>query len=243
MTKLVWDDIGTRHYEAGVDRGVFYPQNGLGEVWNGLTSVQESPSDSDNKPRYIDGVKIANRQLPGQFSGVIEAFTYPDVFYDEVLTQRRPKTFSLSYRVKTDDSYKIHLVYNVLVSPSDHSYQQQTDTSTFSWNFTTKAVLVPGANTSAHFVIDVSKADPITIAELEDVLYGSDVLQPTLPLPEDVINIFESHMALRVIDNGDGTFTVIGSDEAVHMLDSITFELTASSVVMLDSITYQISSL
>ena len=48
MAKLVWDKIGERFYETGVDHGVLYVQaNGAypkGVAWNGLTSVNESPS-------------------------------------------------------------------------------------------------------------------------------------------------------------------------------------------------------
>lgn len=48
MTKILWDQIGQKLYETGVDHGVLYLPNGSGVydngwAWNGLTTVTESP--------------------------------------------------------------------------------------------------------------------------------------------------------------------------------------------------------
>ena len=42
MATLVWDQVGERVYQTGVDRGVLFLQDGTVTVWNGLTSVEES---------------------------------------------------------------------------------------------------------------------------------------------------------------------------------------------------------
>lgn len=240
MSRLTWDEAP--HHEAGIDRGVFYSQNGLGEVWNGLTSVQESPSDSDARMRYIDGVKVSNRSKSGEFSGVIEAFTYSNSFYENVLNQKRRQNFGLSYRVKSDDSYKIHLVYNAMLGPSGLLYQQ-ANTTPFSWSFTTKPVTIPGAKISAHLIIDASKAYLWTVTALENLLYGSDSGLAHLPTPEEVLDIFEVNSILRVIDHGDGSFTVTGPDDAIQMLDATNFQITWPSAVIIDEVSYRISSL
>ena len=44
MSKLVWDKVGERFYETGVDHGVLYPiqtggQYNKGVAWNGLSAV------------------------------------------------------------------------------------------------------------------------------------------------------------------------------------------------------------
>ena len=44
MSKLVWDQTGSRYYETGVKMGVLYPQSSSGTyskgvAWNGLTAV------------------------------------------------------------------------------------------------------------------------------------------------------------------------------------------------------------
>ena len=59
MTKLVWDQIGDRVYEAGVSNGVFYDENGVGTAWNGLVEVIENAL-IELEESYFDGVKIAD---------------------------------------------------------------------------------------------------------------------------------------------------------------------------------------
>lgn len=234
ISRLTWDD---RDYEAGLERGVFYAPNGLGEAWNGLTSVEES-SDEDEQTIYIDGVKSRRSRRLGEFSGTIEAFTYPPSFFEDVLTQRRQRGFGLSYRVKD----KIHLVYNILVSPSSFNAQQDS-VDPFSWNFTTMAVLVPGGRKSAHLVVDTAQAYSWTVAALEDVLYGSESSTPRLPLPKEVLDIFDVNSILKVTDNGDGSFTVEGPDDVIQMLDPTTFQITWPSAVYIDEDSYTLSSL
>lgn len=235
MSRLVWDE---RDYEAGLERGVIYPLTGVGEAWNGLVSVQDSLSDSDEETRYIDGVKTRRRRRVGEFSGTIEAFTYPDSFFEDVLTQRRQKGFGLSYRVGD----KIHLVYNILVGPTTLN-SQQLDTEPFSWDFTSLPVSVPGVRMSAHLVVDASKAYSWTIASLEDILYGSESTTPRLPLPEEVLNIFDINSILKVTNNGDGSFTVEGPDDVIQMLDPTTFQITWPSAVYINGESYTLSSL
>lgn len=239
MAKLSWD--GNRNYESGLDRGVFYPKDGPGEVWNGLVSVTENP-DSDSKIRYIDGVKTNQRRRSSDFSGTIEAYSHPESFYENVLAQSRSKNFGLSYRVKTRDAYKLHLVYNVLVLPTAFSYKQ-FETDTFSWVFETKPLVFPAARASAHFVIDTGLAYDWTVLALEDILYGSEEEAARLPTPQEVLDIFEDNSILQVTDNGDGTFTVVGPDSAIEMLDSTTFQITWPSAIFIDAVSYNISSL
>ena len=42
MTTLVWDQIGQRRYETGVDRGVLYIPNNLGVVGYGIRRFASS---------------------------------------------------------------------------------------------------------------------------------------------------------------------------------------------------------
>jgi hypothetical protein len=238
MTRLTWAD---RFFEVGVDHGVFYPPNGPGEAWNGLVSVQEIPPNADNKVRFLDGIK-SERSAKEEFAGVIQAYTYPESFHSILLTRRRHHTFGMSYRTKTAAGYKIHLVYNVLITPTNVVYLQD-EGDPFNWGFTTKPVLVPGVKPSAHIVIDTAKTYAWTLAELENIIYGSEEGNARLPLPDEVFDIFERNSILKVIDNGDGTFTVDGPESAIQMLDATTFQITWPSAVYIDEETYTISSL
>lgn len=232
---MKWD---SRDYIAGLDRGVFYLDNIPGEPWNGLTSITEDLADTDEQVRYIDGVKTDSRRRRGDFSGTIEAFTYPDSFFDNVLVRRRPARFGLSYRT----SNEIHLVYNVLIGPETIT-TQQLDTDVFRWTFSTLPISIPGARSCAHLIVDVDMAYASTISALEDILYGSDAVSARLPRPVEILEIFEQHSILRVVDNGDGTATITGPDEAIQALDSTTYQITWPSVIQLDAVTYKISSL
>lgn len=240
MARLHWS--GLPDYEIGLDRGVFYPQVGPGEVWDGLTAVTEDVEGFDEQVRYLDGVKTNYRRKIGYFSGTIEAFTYPDSFYEDVLIQRRAKVFGLSYRVTTDDSYKIHIVYNVMIMPSAMS-RQQGEVEHFSWDFTTLPISIPDGLKSAHFIVDASIANAQTMTALEDILYGTSEETARLPFPGEILDLFEENAILRVIDNGDGTFTVIGPDSAIQMLDPTTFQITWPSALYIDAVSYHISSL
>ena len=50
MSKLIWDKVGERLYETGVDHGVLYPiqtggQYNKGVAWNGLSAVSYTHLD------------------------------------------------------------------------------------------------------------------------------------------------------------------------------------------------------
>lgn len=204
--------------------------------------MEEAPSDTDVSIRFLDGVKYQQNRFLGYFSGNIEAYYYPSGFHEDVFTRKRVRSFGLSYRTGTAKNYRIHLVYNVTVSPPTHIYQQG-ETDPFRWLFTSLPVEIPGFNRSAHLIIDVATAYASTVSDLEDVLYGTEETDPRLPTPEEVLAIFEENSILKVTDHGDGSFTVTGPDSAITMIDSTTFEITWPSVVLIDSDTYQISSL
>lgn len=226
MFRLDWGK--SRDHEVGLDRGVIFLPNGP-IPWYGLSSVTQNPSDQREITRYRDGVKVQNRRSEDSFAATVEAFTYP-----ESLTPRT--VFGFSYRVKTERGYRIHLVYNARAKLSSHTYQQR-ETDPFSLDISTTPVQIPGAKSAAHLVIDTDKTLPRVVAAVEDVLYGNESFPARLPLPEELLDIFS---IIKVIDNGDGTFTVIGPDDLIEMLDPTTFEITWPSAIYVDEYTYTI---
>lgn len=239
IARLTWN---ARDYDLGVDRGVLYPPSGIGEAWNGLISITEAPVESTNRARYQDGIRIHNRQSSGYFAGTINAFSYPPSFYDDILVQSRPKTFGMTYRTTNKTHHKIHLVYNVLLAPSQYVHQQSLIES-YSWSFTTFPIDIPGAKRSSHLVVQTSIAYPWTVSALEDILYGTEGENPRLPTPQEVFDIFESNSILQIIDHGDGTWSAIGPDDVIQMLDIHTFQIDWPSAVFIDADSYTISSL
>lgn len=194
MAKLVWDQIGEKLYETGVDRGVLYVMNasgayGDGVAWNGLTGVSENPSGADANPIYADNIKYLELRSAEEFGCTIEAYTYPDEFavcdgsaYAVTglkLGQQRRTPFGFTYRTRLgndtqfdDYGYKIHLVYNCTASPSSKSYQTVNDSPeaiTFSWEVTaTKVPVVSlGANNVPVEVMDANNKPYRPVATLE----------------------------------------------------------------------------
>ena len=209
MPKLVWDKIGERYYETGVDHGVLYVQeNGAysnGVAWSGLTTVTESPSGAEATPLYADNIKYLNLLSNEDFACTIEAYTYPDEFAEcdgsasiakgVTISQQKRKMFGFSYRTRLgndvdgdDYGYKIHLVYGCLAAPSERSNASVNDSpeaTTMSWEVSTTpvSVTVDGKDLkpTAHVVIDSTKADKSKLAALEDILYGKDGDSSTSP--------------------------------------------------------------
>lgn len=205
MTRLAWDKPGERFFETGVDMGTFYPSVGEGVPWNGLVAVAEAPEGGDTTAYYLDGIKFLNIPNSEDFAGTISAYNHPKEFAEcdgtatigSVLSigQQPRKSFGFSYRTKVgndilaeDFGHKTHLVYNVLVSPSSRNYSSTNESIApiqYDWSFTTTPITITGYKPSAHLVVDSSNAEFITA--LNDILYGSDVTAPRLPLPAEVI--------------------------------------------------------
>lgn len=214
--RLTWDKVGERRYETGVNKGVLYIPDGngvynTGVAWNGLTTVTESPSGAEATPIYADNIKYLNLISAEEFGATVEAYTYPDEFmqFDGVASptagvyvgQQTRKAFGMSYQTRvgndtmgSDLGYKIHLIYGAQAAPSEKAYATINDTPeaiTFSWELTTTPVEVaPGLKPTAQLVIDSTKVDPDDLATLEAILYGSASTNPRLPLPAEVLDIF-----------------------------------------------------
>lgn len=214
MARIVWDNVGERFYETGVDRGVLYVQQEgaypSGVAWNGLTAVTESPSGAEANPQYADNIKYLNLISAEEFGATIEAFTYPDEFAacdgsvepveGVILGQQARKAFGLAYRTLVgndtegqDHGYKLHLVYNAMAAPSEKAYATVNDSPeaiTFSWEVTTTPVPVTDYKPTASITIDSRTVDATKLTALEDILYGSEgQTGPRLPLPNEIITL------------------------------------------------------
>ena len=218
MGKLSWDGVGERIFETGVDHGVLYVMDelgyGRGVPWNGLTSVTESPSGAESNKQYADNIVYLNLVSAEEFGGTIEAFTCPPEFSacdglaapSNGLTvgQQTRSTFGLSYRTKIgndlagqDAGYKLHLVYGLIASPSEKSYQTVNDSPeamTLSWEVTSTPIPVNDAlKPTSIITVDSTKVDAADLAVLENLLYGGGGPPETfasLPLPAAVLAIF-----------------------------------------------------
>jgi hypothetical protein len=229
MVPLTWDQVGERLYETGVDHGVLYIPDATGVyikgyAWNGLTTVTESPTGAEATPQYADNIKYLNLISAEEFGGTIEAFTYPEEFAQcdgtalpsvgVTVGQQNRKVFGLCYRTRvgndidgTDFGYKLHLLYGAQAAPSEKAYGTINDSPeaiAFSWEITTTPVPVTDLKPTALLTINSTEVDADTLASLEDILYGAASVEPRLPLPDEVIDLFVA---------GAGTLSVQGVPE------------------------------
>lgn len=215
MPALVWDLIGERFYETGVDHGVLYMPDATGKyakgvAWNGLTTVTESPTGAESTAQYADNIKYLNLISVEEFGGTIEAFTYPDEWaeYDGLAVpsegvfvgQQPRKMFGLSYRTRVGNDvegdqhgYKLHLVYGCIASPSEKAYNTVNDSPeaiTFSWTISTTPVPVTGYKPTSLIVVDSTIVEASALTALETKLYGGAAAEAELPTPDEVIALF-----------------------------------------------------
>lgn len=217
--ELVWDEIGDRLYETGVDHGVLYfiddetKKYVNGVAWSGLSQVTEKPSGAEASPIYADNIKYLNLYSAEDFGASVEAYTYPPEFEEcdgtaEIakgvrIGQQDRKTFGFSYRTKIGNDtqgdahgYKIHLIYGCKAAPTEKSYSTVNDSPeaiSFSWEFSTTPVNVKIGDTelkpTAIVTIDSTKADPTKLAAFLKILYGSDSADARMPLPDEVAEL------------------------------------------------------
>lgn len=216
---LVWDEVGNREYQTGVDKGVLYPYNnnapGEGVAWSGLSEIDESPEGAEATNVYADNMKFLVMRSVEDFKGSIKAYMYPDEWaacdgsaspsgtVGLTVGQQTRKTFGLAYRTRVgndqqfeDYGYKIHLIYGATVSPSERNFQTINDSPEameMSWDFETVPVNVVGFKPFAHMEIDSTKLkteqEKACLKKLEDILYGSTTAKARLPLPAEIITI------------------------------------------------------
>jgi hypothetical protein len=261
MPRIVWGAPGKRFYEAGIDRGVLYVGAQPGVPWNGLTAVNVNSTGGEAKAYYIDGVKYLNVPAAEEFEATINAYTYPDEFgacdgSTQVrpglrVTQQRRKSFGFSYRTMIGNEmspelgYKIHIVYNALAAPSGRNHTtlgESAEPGDFSWNITTRPPAISGYNRTSHVVIDSRDTNSVTLAAIEDILYGTSINTARLPDFDELVTIFDTLTTLEIVDNGDGTWTATGPESAIQMLDTDMFQITWPTAIFIDEDTYNISS-
>ena len=260
MPIRAWDKVGSKVYETGLDRGVLYMPDGSAVPWNGLTSIIETFNKSTS-PVYFDGMKITDLVTLGDFSATMKAVTYPEEFVEiEGSTKLRnglfvgdqpPQTFCLCYRTKigndldVEAGYKLHLIYNLTAIPSDKTYNGIKDSMSlteFEWKITAVPEDIPGFRPTAHITINSIDLDPWLLEDLESILYGDqDQYAQLIPMPE-FINFINSWVRVKIIDNGDGTWTATSSrDGFIDLPFQDVFEIINVNSFYIDENTFNIS--
>lgn len=195
--KLVWDKVGEKLWETGVDRTVLFPMNdqggyAAGVAWSGITAINESPSGAEPTKIYADNIVYGVVMSPEEDAITIEAFTYPDEYAvcigeatvgtGAVIKQQSHKHFGLAYRTMigndtagTEHGYKIHIFWDCIAGASEDSNSTINDSpeqKTFSWSVTTLPVAATGFQPTASMVLDSTKVPEAKLTQIENLLYG-----------------------------------------------------------------------
>lgn len=225
MSRLVWGQPADRVYQTGVDRGVLYPTDKPAVAWNGLFNVVEQGQQSSTTYRR-DGLAYLTVVSPREFAAQISAYTFPDEFAEICgiveaadglfLDAQIPDSFNLSYRTMYDDgtNYKIHLVYGATATLADVQYQTLSDASnlsTFEFDISTVPQKITGYRPTAHLIIDTRQLAEETVDNLENLIYGTHNVEPSLPAPDTLVEMLGYGDKVVVVDHGDGTWTATGS--------------------------------
>lgn len=186
-----------------------------GVAWNGLLGFDENPSGAEATKLWADNINYATMFSAEEYGGTIRAYTYPDEFEQcdgsatlvegypgASIRQQERKVFGFAYRTKVgndtigdDYGYKLHLIYGCKASPSAQTHDTVNDSPSaveFSWEVSCTPVPVTGFKPTCVVEIDSTRFTPQTkskLESLEDILYGTALEDPKLPLPDVIKTI------------------------------------------------------
>lgn len=118
-------------YQYGLDMGRVFVNNGKPIPWTGLSQVEDKRLNAELIPIYHDGIRYDTISEPMPTGVKITCYTYPSAldavtgFYMDdvgILYDQQPlEYFSFSYRVLTDDGYKIVIIFNIKAIPGNYT--------------------------------------------------------------------------------------------------------------------------
>lgn len=242
MSAIKW---GTTRpiFDMGVECGVLYDSEGY-HPWNGLVAVQENGPDAAEVDLYFEGSAARIRQRRSDnFSGVVEAYTYPDTLevFDDEMKPRAQKSYDFTYRTDTE----IHLVYRARFDVSakmQSTLAGVTPAQTFKWDISTQSVPIPGARPTSKLTIDIVELEEIA-QYFEDVLYGTESTNPRMPTPQELVQVYEDATSFRVSVLGNGTWEAVGNDDQVYLNADGDLVLDVDSAILMELGAFTVSSM
>lgn len=238
MAKIEWDLDEQRTYEAGLDHGVIYPNNGVGVPWNGLINVTSRPSQDTITPLYYEGLKFDILDEKPERTNTVTAYTYPEEL-DELVgyhtdtfgltyADQSRGFFSLSYRTMVNEGqdYKLHIFFNQKAAISEIPRQTITDSLnavTFGWELTGLPVEFNGAEMT-YLILDSRHTSPAVISAIEKALYGSESVNSNFERVIEILNNLDELVASGdwyFVQQDDGIWTLVGPNNGVTYNDGL----------------------
>lgn len=192
--------------------------NGLTAVTESPSGAEATPIFADNI-KYVNlvsaeefGATVEAYMYPDEFA---ECDGSVEIMPGMYAGQQTRKMFGLSYRTVlgndtdlNDYGYKLHLVYGCLAQPSEKGYSTINDSpeaASLSWEVKTTPVAIETViggkklKPTSTLTFDSTKFSTTFMEALEEILYGkdptteggSDGVAPRLPLPDEIIALFE----------------------------------------------------
>lgn len=201
MSKLVWDEVGKRLFEAGVEDVAIFPMTGntygAGVAWTGITAFNVQPQGGEANKYYADDIHYITVYSAETADFTIEAYTYPDEFKacngeaslvnGVVIGQQTRKAFGAAFvnlvgndTELQDHGKKLTLVYGCRVSPSEKGHatiNENLEPATMSWSGTTTPVKVTyddESYTTATVEVDSTVVGKDAFDAVYDAVYGTD---------------------------------------------------------------------
>jgi hypothetical protein len=92
-------------------------------------------------------------------------------------------------------------------------------------------------------IIDSTKISNGTLTIIEDLLYGTSITSSQLPSIETLRTLIPTgEPALTVTNNGNGVYSISGSDSIVYFISPNVAEIVSSNAIVIDANTIQFST-
>ncbi len=138
------------------------------------------------------------------------------------------------------------IIANLTAIPRDNTYASASSDPAlvnFEWDITAVPEELPGFRPTAHIILDSRDFDPWLLEDLEEKLYGNTSATATLiPMP-DLVTYINEWYRVKIIDNGDGTWTAIADrDGFISIIDNEQlFTIIQINAIYIDDVTFEIS--
>lgn len=191
--------------------------NGLTAVTASPSGAEPTPLWADNI-KYVTltsaeefAATIEAYTYPDEFAKCDGSYSVPvkdgltAPFSGITLGQQKRTPFGFSYRtiVGNDEKYNdfgyiLHIVYGAMAAPAERAYATVNDSPeaiTFSWSVSTDPVAitaVDGLKPTATIDIDSTLVPAAFLTALETIMYGGASEDGYLPLPDEIIELYNS---------------------------------------------------
>ena len=207
-------------HTEGKKYGLATAWNGLTAVTQQPSGAEPTPIWADNM-KYLNltsaeefAATIEAYTYPDEFAKCDGSMSVPvagslsNSISGITIGQQKRENFGFAYRTLkgndeqyNDYGYILHLVYGATAAPSErahHTVNDSPEAVTFSWSISTTPVAVEsleGSKPTALMEFDSTIVPKVFMDALEEILYGSEDAEGYLPLPDEVIELYNTTMA------------------------------------------------